>query len=118
MVPGLGQKVVSMTSPVLKNRSPYCQTSLSEPLEKGGSNLNRSFGAGLVSRLIRYFGTSRFQFSGGKLGIGLRSSVAVVVGISRSLGLRVRERLQFDSPAANHYRVGLVGNRGFDLAGH
>jgi hypothetical protein len=35
-------------------RSPYCQTSLSEPLEKGGSNLNRSFGAGFVSLLTLY----------------------------------------------------------------
>jgi hypothetical protein len=48
---------------------------------KSGSSLNRSFGAGLVSRLIRYFGTSRRQLSGGSAGIGLRSSVAVVVGM-------------------------------------
>ena len=81
MVPGLGQKVVSITDPAGQIFSPYCQVEASLALEKGGSNRNLSLDAGFVSRLTRYFGISRYQLSGGKLGIGLRSSVAAVVGM-------------------------------------
>src|ERR1700730_3142942 len=90
MVPGFGHSVVSMISPALWILSPYCQTSLSEALEKGGSNLNRSFGAGFLSWLIRYSGISFRQLSGGIAGIGLRGSVELLVGMAgNSSGCRV-----------------------------